>query len=237
MRANSLMLPGCVRNGPSDHSDGLSFGGHDAHTRMMVEPMLYPRHYPLHFNPMTRIVYPSAVLDDIVGPVSVWAIIKWVAAFLVAWWVHDVPAALKTLLLFQGVDYATGIAAAIVNKQLSSREAMTGFIRKGLIIVLVMMSHAIEMLASQMIGQHIELNLESWGAYGFAITDAISIVENMARARVGVPEKLVQFLMMAKKIAPRMATEEQLQQLDDLNQHFDAKKADIFDPPGDCPLK
>lgn len=149
-----------------------------------------------------------------------WAMLKWVAAFLAAMWVHDVPAALKMLVVFQAADYLTGIYAALVTKQLSSRVALVGFARKGMILFSVMFSHQIEILCGQILQRPVELNLETWGAIGFALSDCISLVENLARGRVPIPAKLVDMLMIAKSIAPKFATEEQLRKLDELNHNY-----------------
>lgn len=138
---------------------------------------------------------------------SVPAVGKWIFAFLVAQWVA-VPdasrAMMEALVSLMAMDYVTGLSAAYTNKTLAYQIGARGLVKKGLMILLLMTAHIVERISG------IELHLEFAGALGFAINEAISIVQNCAECGIWVPSSLVEALITVKKLKGTGATPEQL---------------------------
>lgn len=143
-------------------------------------------------------------------PISIGALIKWGIAFCVAqWFAVDQPSRtmLIALVALMAMDYITGLASAIVTHSVNSDVAVYGLIRKGLILALILTLHILESAAG------IELHLELMGALGFVVNEAISIVENCARAGIPVPAKAVEVLITVKRVYVHRATPEQIAEL------------------------
>ncbi len=121
-------------------------------------------------------------------------IFRWITAGVVAYWV-SMPAALPTLIIFMGIDYATGILCASIEQRLSSDEAFKGLKKKLMIFLMVTSAH----LATKAAG--ITYDLGSVVAIAYIISEWISVTENCARAGIPVPKVLVDALAKAKGIA------------------------------------
>lgn len=96
---------------------------------------------------------------------------------------------LKMLILFMIVDYITGIAAAVKNKNLSSKIGFLGLFKKFFMVLIVAMAHVLD------------INLFSDSAFlrsavcGFYIAnEGISILENASRFGIPFPQKLLDVL-------------------------------------------
>ena len=150
----------------------------------------------------------AKTLDNFLDNLSLPAVLKWFIAGCAGIWVHDVPATMKTLMMFMCVDYATGLLAAWYQRKLSSRTGLRGLVTKGCILALLLLSHHIEAVI------HLELNLETVGAVGYSVNEIISILENFSRAGVPLPSALVQALLAAKNLRPKIATQDELKALD-----------------------
>ena len=96
--------------------------------------------------------------------------------------------AIQSLLIVIVIDYLTGIASAIYNKKLSSRIGFKGIIKKFCYLLVVALSVIIDnLLGSSGL-------IRSLVIYFFVANDGISIIENMAKMNVKLPEKLIDAL-------------------------------------------
>lgn len=101
--------------------------------------------------------------------------------------------AIQSLLIVMVVDYLTGIASAIYNKELSSKVGFIGIIKKFCYLLVVALSVVIDNLTGQ--GGIIR----SLVIYFFVANDGISIIENMAEMNVKLPKKLIDSLEQIRK--------------------------------------
>lgn len=101
--------------------------------------------------------------------------------------------ALQSLLIVIVIDYLTGIASAVYNKQLSSKIGFKGIIKKFCYLLVVALSVVIDNLTGQ---SGIIRNLV---IYFFVANDGLSIIENMAEMNIKLPKKLVDSLKQIKK--------------------------------------
>ena len=101
--------------------------------------------------------------------------------------------ALQSLLIVMVVDYLTGIASAIYNKNLSSKIGLKGILKKFSYLCVVALSVVIDNLTGQ--GGLIRTLV----IYFFVANDGLSIIENMAEMGVKLPQKLIDALEQIKK--------------------------------------
>lgn len=99
--------------------------------------------------------------------------------------------ALKTLVLFVVLDYLTGVAAAVVTKTVDSNIGFKGIAKKVLIFVLVGVGYALD----QFMGQDY---LRSLIIIFYIANEGISIVENLSRAGVPIPQAVLNVLNQLK---------------------------------------
>ena len=101
--------------------------------------------------------------------------------------------ALQSLLIVMVVDYLTGIASAIYNKELSSKVGFKGVIKKFCYLLVVALSVVIDNLLGQ------SGLIRSLVIYFFVANDGLSIIENMAEMNIKLPQKLIDALEQIKK--------------------------------------
>ena len=101
--------------------------------------------------------------------------------------------ALQSLLIVMVVDYLTGIASAIYNKNLSSKIGLKGILKKFSYLCVVALSVVIDNLLGQ------SGLIRSLVIYFFVANDGLSIIENMAEMNVKLPQKLIDALEQIKK--------------------------------------
>ena len=101
--------------------------------------------------------------------------------------------ALQSLLIVMVIDYLTGIASAIYNKNLSSKIGLKGILKKFCYLLVVALSVVIDNLLGQ------SGLIRSLVIYFFVANDGLSIIENMAEMNVKLPEKLIDALEQIKK--------------------------------------
>lgn len=104
-----------------------------------------------------------------------------------------VDIALQSLLIVIVIDYLTGIASAIYNKELSSKIGFKGIIKKFSYLLVVALSVVIDNLLGQ------SGLIRSLVIYFFVANDGLSIIENMAEMNVKLPQKLIDALEQIKK--------------------------------------
>ena len=101
--------------------------------------------------------------------------------------------AIQSLLIVIVIDYLTGIASAIYNKELSSKIGLKGIIKKFCYLLIVALSVVIDNLLGQ------NGLIRSLVIYFFVANDGLSIIENMAEMGVKLPQKLIDSLEQIKK--------------------------------------
>lgn len=101
--------------------------------------------------------------------------------------------ALQSLLIVIVIDYLTGIASAIYNKELSSKIGFKGIIKKLCYLLVVALSVIIDNLLGQ------SGLIRSLVIYFFVANDGLSIIENMAEMNIKLPQKLIDALEQIKK--------------------------------------
>ena len=101
--------------------------------------------------------------------------------------------AIQSLLIVIVIDYLTGIASAIYNKELSSKIGFKGIIKKFSYLLVVALSVVIDNLLGQ------SGLIRSLVIYFFVANDGLSIIENMAEMNVKLPKKLIDTLEQIKK--------------------------------------
>lgn len=101
--------------------------------------------------------------------------------------------ALQSLLIVIVIDYFTGIASAIYNKELSSKIGFKGIIKKFSYLLVVALSVVIDNLLGQ------SGLIRSLVIYFFVANDGLSILENMAEMNIKLPQKLIDALEQLKK--------------------------------------
>lgn len=101
--------------------------------------------------------------------------------------------AIQSLLIVIVIDYLTGIASAIYNKELSSKMGFKGIIKKFCYLLVVALSVVIDNLLGQ------SGLIRSLVIYFFVANDGLSIIENMAEMNVKLPQTLIDALVQIKK--------------------------------------
>lgn len=101
--------------------------------------------------------------------------------------------AIQSLLIVIVIDYLTGIASAIYNKELSSKTGFKGIIKKICYLLVVALSVVIDNLLDQ---SGLIRNLV---IYFFVANDGLSIIENIAEMGIKLPQKLIDSLEQIKK--------------------------------------
>ena len=101
--------------------------------------------------------------------------------------------AIQSLLIVIVIDYLTGIASAIYNKELSSKIGFKGIIKKFSYLLVVALSVVIDNLLGQ------SGLIRSLVIYFFVANDGLSIIENMSEMNIKLPQKLIDALEQIKK--------------------------------------
>ena len=101
--------------------------------------------------------------------------------------------ALYSLIIVIVIDYLTGIGSAIYNNELSSKIGLKGIIKKFCYLLIVALSVVIDNLLGQ------SGLIRSLVIYFFVANDGLSIIENMAKMNVKLPQKLIDALEQIKK--------------------------------------
>ena len=101
--------------------------------------------------------------------------------------------AIQSLLIVMVIDYLTGIATAIYNKELSSKIGFKGILKKFSYLCVVALSVVIDNLTGQ------SGLIRTLVIYFFVANDGLSIIENMAEMNIKLPQKLIDSLEQIKK--------------------------------------
>ena len=109
------------------------------------------------------------------------------------YWLGGFDISLQSLIVVMIIDYLTGVASAIYNKQLSSKTGFIGIIKKFCYLLVVSLSVVIDNLTGQ------SGLIRTLVIYFFVANDGISIIENMAEMNIKLPKKLIDSLEQLKK--------------------------------------
>lgn len=103
------------------------------------------------------------------------------------------PETLTFLLVAMGVDYVTGVAASLKEKKgLSSLTGAWGLARKGLTLLVIMLTHRIDVLLGT------EGMTMGAAIYFYIANELISIVENYGRLGLPLPDSLRRSIALLK---------------------------------------
>ena len=104
----------------------------------------------------------------------------------------EFDAVLIALIVLIVVDYASGVFAAIYEKRLNSGVGFRGILKKVAILLVVMVA--------QVIGQVVGVEWLRSAVIGFYIAnESISVLENVGKLDIGIPQKLLDVLEQLKK--------------------------------------
>lgn len=98
------------------------------------------------------------------------------------------------LLIFIVIDYLTGVIAAIYNRKLSSEVGFKGILKKIMILILVAVAHVIDQYV-----MHCGSSCRTAVIFFYLANEGISILENVSRLDLPVPEKLKKVLEQIKE--------------------------------------
>ena len=116
--------------------------------------------------------------------IAVTAIGGWLGCF-----VGGLDGLLTALLVFAALDYLTGVLCAIADRELSSEVGYKGICRKALIFILVGVGHVLD---TQVAGSGAAIRTAVICFY--LSNEGISLLENVARLGLPVPERLKEAL-------------------------------------------
>ena len=102
---------------------------------------------------------------------------------------------LQALLVFMILDYLTGVANAFKDKTPNSRTGFWGILRKGLMLVVVIVAHVLDWLV---LGG--SSSMMRSGVIGFFLAnEGLSILENVTKLGIPLPKKLKAILQQLKE--------------------------------------
>lgn len=119
-------------------------------------------------------------------------LIAYVGSFL-AYLLGGYDGLMRSLLIVMCIDYLTGIASAIYNKQLSSKIGVKGIIKK----IAFLGAVALSVVIDNMLGQ--SGTIRTMVIYFFVANDGISILENLGEMNIKLPKKLMDTLIQLEK--------------------------------------
>ena len=103
-----------------------------------------------------------------------------------------VDVALQCLLVMIILDYISGIASAIYNKNLDSKIGLKGILKKFMYLVIVCVSVIIDKIVGN------TGVVRTLVIYFFVANDGLSIIENMGKMGIPLPKKLIDTLNQLK---------------------------------------
>lgn len=107
--------------------------------------------------------------------------------------VGGIDISLISLVLVMCLDYITGVMSAIYNKKLNSSVGFKGFIKKASYILIVILAVILDRLLNN------EGIVRTLVIYFFVANDGISILENVGKMDIPLPNKLKEILEQLKE--------------------------------------
>lgn len=121
--------------------------------------------------------------------ISITAIGGWLG-----WLLGGLDGFLYALIAFVAIDYITGVMLAIIEKRLSSEVGAKGILKKVLIFTLVALGHIID---THIIGEGSVIRTAV--IFFYLSNEGISILENIGKIGLPIPEKLKTILEQLNK--------------------------------------
>ncbi|RJX38159.1 holin [Paenibacillus pinisoli] len=121
---------------------------------------------------------------------SLTGIIGSIITFAFGSWVES----LTVLIVAMGMDYVSGVAASIKEgKGLSSTFGALGLARKGLMLLVILLAHRVDIL--------LDTSNVTMGAaiYFYIANELISVTENYGRMGLPLPEKIRKLIAVLKE--------------------------------------
>ena len=116
------------------------------------------------------------------------AFIGVVATWLFGGW----DLALKVLVTFIVADYATGVIVAFINREIDSKIGFRGILKKSLILIVLIVSVLLDRLLAS------EWTFRTVVCYFFIGNEGWSILENVGKAGLPLPDRLMDILNQLK---------------------------------------
>jgi toxin secretion/phage lysis holin len=98
------------------------------------------------------------------------------------------------------IDYITGVIAAAINKQLSSKVGASGILKKVLIMFIIVVAALIDYVIKTYVDAQLAVCLAAT-CFFYAGNELLSILENLGRAGVPYPDKLKDIILLLNKKA------------------------------------
>jgi toxin secretion/phage lysis holin len=116
-------------------------------------------------------------------------ILKWLAAVVaVAFgWIGDMPSVIRILLIVMALDVFTGVAQAVIKKNLDSGVAFNGVAKKAVTLIIVALTYIV---ASQIAGVDASAPIGQAVAGFYIAVEVISILEKADAIGIPIPEFL-----------------------------------------------
>ena len=118
-------------------------------------------------------------------------------------WLMDLPDAFRLLIVLQIADVAMGCIAARQRNELRSALAWRGWSKKLAAWVIVLVVYEFQVDAVGVIGADApmpDITLAAIAAIGFAVAEALSIIENAQRAGLPIPRFLTNGLAQTREM-------------------------------------
>ncbi len=96
--------------------------------------------------------------------------------------IGGVDKAMQALLLFMLLDYITGLASAMIRKQVSSYRSWSGVVRKTLSLFIVVVCHQVDLVFAVPNGA-----TRTLAVVFLLATEGISVLENLGECGVQIP--------------------------------------------------
>lgn len=101
---------------------------------------------------------------------------------------------LQILLIMMAIDYATGMIAGAINKELNSSIGLKGLLRKSSILLVLIVATLLDRLLNQN-----TWTFRTFTCFFYIANEALSILENVGKAGVQLPTGLISALEQLKK--------------------------------------
>ena len=104
---------------------------------------------------------------------------------------------LDILIALMIIDYVSGMAAAAIHGELKSRVGLMGIARKVFVLVMVAVSHLVDLLLNE---NNIEMGflVMSLVISAYCVNELLSITENAGKIGVYVPDPLIKAIAILK---------------------------------------
>ena len=103
----------------------------------------------------------------------------------ITWFFGGIDGLLQVLIAFSVIDYLTGIIAAALNHELSSRTGFRGIVKKVILFMFVGMAHLLDSYLPGDSG-----SIRAVVCLFYVVNEGISIIENAEKIGVPIPKPL-----------------------------------------------